>query len=464
VDSAIEIAEAVRHGQRRAVDVLDECLERIDATNGALNAFVHVDADMARKQADAVDQALASGADPGPFAGVPMGVKDLEDCAGMPTSHGSLWFKDRGPVARDSVHVNRLRNAGAVFVGKTAAPEFGIPCFTHTKAWGTTRNPWMPERTPGGSSGGSASAVAAGMVPCATASDGGGSTRIPAAFCGLVGLKPSYGRIPHERSAPSQTSTFGLLATTVADVARHLDVTAGPHNADRTSLPPPTLTYERAIDEIDVRGLRAVWSLDMGYGVLDPELADITHDAAQRLVAAAGLDLLDRDFTPGNALKVWGLNGCLDEWVDLEPGLWPDRSDELGGLARRAFERTSPWPIQKVAHAFERRLDLDEEMGELFDEIDVLLTPTTAVPAFMAEGPMPFVIDGREAIGGPTPFTMLANMTWNPAVSVPAGVTRDGLPVGLQIVVRRHRDEVALRLARVMETAAPWPRLAPDPR
>jgi aspartyl-tRNA(Asn)/glutamyl-tRNA(Gln) amidotransferase subunit A len=463
LDTAIDIATAVRAGARRAVDVLEECLDAIDAKNDGLNAFVHVDAALAREQAEAIDKAVAEGADPGPFAGVPMGVKDLEDCAGMPTSQGSLWFKGRPPVARDTVHVNRLRRAGAVFVGKTAAPEFGIPCFTHTKAWGTTRNPWRPERTPGGSSGGSAAAVASGMVPCATASDGGGSTRIPAAFCGLVGLKPSFGRIPHERSAPALTSTFGMLATTVADVARHLDVVAGPHDVDRMSLPPASARYEQAIEEVDVRGLRAAFSLDMGYGVLDPELAEITVTAAHRLVEAAGLELVDRPFAPNNPLKVWGLAGCLDLWVDLEKGLWPDRADELGGLARRGFERTSTWPIQKVAAAFQLRLDLDEEMAALFDEVDVLLTPTTAVPAFMAEGPMPFEINGREAPGGPTPFTMLANMTWNPAVSVPAGVTGDGLPVGLQIVARRHRDEIALRLARVMETAAPWPRLAPAP-
>ena len=140
---------------------------------------------------------MAAGRDPGPFAGVPIGVKDLEDCAGMPTSKGSLAYATRGPVAADSIHVARLRAAGAVPVGKTAAPEFGTLNFTRSKVFGVARNPWNPERTPGGSSGGSAAAVAAGLVPVATASDGGGSTRIPASFCGLVGFKPSHGRIPH---------------------------------------------------------------------------------------------------------------------------------------------------------------------------------------------------------------------------------------------------------------------------
>jgi aspartyl-tRNA(Asn)/glutamyl-tRNA(Gln) amidotransferase subunit A len=179
-ESAVEVAAAVRGGQRKAVDVLDEALAAIADGNEALGAFVHVDEGLARAAAEAVDAAVAAGRDPGPFAGVPIGVKDLEDCAGMPTGHGSLPFAGRGPVAADSIHVARLRAAGAVPVGKTAAPEFGTLNFTKTKVAPVARNPWDPERTPGGSSGGSAAAVAAGWLPAATASDGGGSTRIPA--------------------------------------------------------------------------------------------------------------------------------------------------------------------------------------------------------------------------------------------------------------------------------------------
>ena len=209
--TVIETADAVRRGELKAVEVLDECLAAIDRYNGELNAFVHLDPDLARAAADAVDQAVARGEDPGPLAGVPFGVKDLEDCGGMPTSEGSLLFKGRPAVDHDSLHVARLRAAGAVPVGKTAAPEFGAVAFTSTPAWGTTRNPWNPERTPGGSSGGSAAAVAAGMTPFCTASDGGGSTRIPAAFSGLVGFKASFGRIPTPGAAPSQTTSVGAL-------------------------------------------------------------------------------------------------------------------------------------------------------------------------------------------------------------------------------------------------------------
>src|SRR3954447_26066213 len=282
--TVIETAEAVRRGELKAVEVLDECLTAIDAGNTRLNAFVHLDPDLARRAAEAVDEAVAAGRDPGPLAGVPFGVKDLEHCAGMPTSQGSLLYKGRGPVEEDSVHVSRLRAAGAVPVGKTAAPEFGSYAFTDSRAWGTTRNPWNPERTPGGSSGGSAAAVAAGMVPFCTAGDGGGSTRIPAAFCGLPGFKASYGRIPHEHPGASLTSCLGALTTTVADAARHLDVAAGPSERDKFSLlPSPACRYEEAIEALDVSGLRAVWSGDLGFATVDPEVEELAHAAALEL-------------------------------------------------------------------------------------------------------------------------------------------------------------------------------------
>ena len=461
--TVVEVAEAVRSGRLEATEILDECLDAIAARNDDLNAFVHVDADAARADAQAVDEAVARGDDPGPLAGVPFGVKDLENCAGMPTSHGSLLYKGRPPVAEDSVHVGRLRAAGAVPVGKTAAPEFGVTAFTRTKAWGTTRNPWDPTRTPGGSSGGSAAAVAAGLVPFCTASDGGGSTRIPAAFTGLVGLKPSYGRIPHERAAPSETSCFGALTTTVRDAARHLDVAAGPDDLDRASLPPAGISYERAIEERDVDGLRAAWSPDMGYAVVVPEVAEIARAAAETLVDAAGLRSVERPFSPTSPMRTWLSAGAADMWLDLEEGMWPGCADDLTGLVRASLRRTAEWTLPRYTRALRHRQGLEEEVADLFGDIDVLLTPTTAMAAYAAEGPLPMEIEGQDArASGPVPFTMLANLCWNPAISVPAGLTHDGLPVGLQIVARRHADDVALRLARILEQTRPWPRLAPE--
>jgi aspartyl-tRNA(Asn)/glutamyl-tRNA(Gln) amidotransferase subunit A len=462
MDTVIAVAEAVRRGERKAVDVLDEALARIDAANPALNAFVHLDPDLARRAAERVDERVANGEDPGPLAGVPFGVKDLEDCAGMPTSHGSLLYKGRPPVEEDSIHVARLRAAGAVPVGKTAAPEFGATCYTHTKAWGTTRNPWNPERTSGGSSGGSASAVAAGLTPFCTASDGGGSTRIPASFSGLVGFKASYGRIPHPRAAVSQTSVFGALTTTVADAARHLDVAKGPDDRDRTSLPPTDTVYERVIEALDVQGLRAAWSPDMGFAVVEPEVGALAEEAAMDLVKAAGLKLVDRPMAFTDPIKVWLTAGAVDLWQDIEKGMWPERRDDFDSFVRYGLASSETITVGRFARFMRYREKLEEEVAELYDDVDVVLTPATAVPAFKAEGPMPTEINGQSVFPAMVvPFTMIGNLCWNPAASVPAGVTADGLPVGLQVMCRRHADDVVLRLARIFEQAQPWPRLAP---
>ena len=460
-----EVADAVRRGERRAVDVLDEAAGALQRDNERLNAFVHVDLDLARRAAEAVDAAVARGDDPGPLAGVPFGVKDLEDCAGMPTSHGSLLFKDRGPVEDDSVHVARLRAAGAVPIGKTAAPEFGTLSFTKTKAWGVTRNPWDTSTTPGGSSGGSAAAVAAGIVPFCTASDGGGSTRIPGAFAGLVGFKASFGRIPSPGPDGSLTTSLGALTTTVADAARHLDVTAGPHDADRTSLPRADVRYEDVIELLDVSGLRARWSVDLGFAAVDPEVAELCESGARALLDAAGLKDDGRDVVLTDPVRAWLSAGGMDLWHLVEPGMWPDGADDVTLYVRQSLEATGgpDYGLPKYARALQRKQQLIEDVARLFDEVDVLLCPTTAVPAFAAAGPPPLVIGGRPVESGAmaTPFTMLANICWNPAVSVPCGLTQAGLPVGLQIIGRRHADDVVLRLARLFEQAQPWERLAP---
>ena len=460
--SAIEVAEAVRAGERTAVEVLQEALEGIRGRDGELNAWVVVDEDLAHEDAARVDAEVAAGRDPGPLAGVPIGVKDLEDCAGLPTRHGSLLYAEHPPAAADSLHVARLRAAGAVPVGKTTAPEFGTLNFTHTKATGTTRSPWDPAHTPGGSSGGSAAAVAAGMVPMATASDGGGSTRIPASFSGLVGFKASHGRIPHPTPQASQTSVLGALTTTVVDAARHLDVAAGPDDRDRLSLPPSGVRYEEAIRTLDVAGLRVAYSPDLGFATVDPEVAELTRAAAETLIAAAALTPVEREVRLPDPVRTWMSSGAVDLWLDLEPGMWPDGAEEVTGYVRRVLELTEDYPVPKYARALQRRQQLQNATAELFADVDVWLSPTTAVPAFAAEGPPPAEIAGRQVEPAmATPFTMLSNLTWGPACSLPAGLTAGGLPVGLQVMGRRHADEVVLRLAALFEEAAPWLRWAP---
>jgi aspartyl-tRNA(Asn)/glutamyl-tRNA(Gln) amidotransferase subunit A len=460
VRSAIEIAASVRSGERTAGEVLEECLAAIDAANASLNAFVVVDPAGARSAAAAVDALVRAGRDPGPLAGVPFGVKDLYDLAGTSTARGSLLYKDAPPAATDALDVARMRAAGAVPVGKTAVPEFGSVCFTASPGWGVTRNPWDPSVTPGGSSGGSAAAVAGGMVPMATGGDGGGSIRIPAAWTGLVGLKPSFGRIPYPDNAASMTDTKGVLVTTVADAARHLDVTCGPSARDRTSLPHPGVRYEDMLEVLDVSGVRIGWSPDLGYAAVEPEVAAIAEAAARDLVAAMGARWTPLDVHLTDPVRVWMGAGSLDLYQQLERGMWPDRAGDLHPVNRYNLTHADLLTPAQVARAWMRRRQLEAEVAALHDEVDVVVTPTTAVPPFAAEGPIPEVIAGQSVFPAmAVPFTMVANLCWNPAVSVPAGLTASGLPVGLQIQGPRHADEVVLRLARILERARPWPAL-----
>lgn len=455
---AVTVAAAVAAGHVRAVEVLDAALARIAERDGPLAAFVHLDPDGARRAAADVDRQVAAGRDPGRFAGVPVGIKDLEDAAGQPTSQGSRRWQGRLAHA-DSLAVARLRAAGALPVGKTAAPELGMLNHTSTAAFGVTRNPWDPTRTPGGSSGGSAAAVAAGMVALATASDGGGSTRSPAAFCGLVGLKASYGRIPRLGPDVSQLAVDGALVRTVRDAARHLDVVAGPDARVRGCLPAPTVRYETAAETLPTRGLRVRWSEDQGgVAVAEDEVATVARTALERLADAAELVA---DAEPVSFTAVFGTYlsvGNLDPWLALEPGDWPGRADELEPFTVEALRRTEHYPLPRWVRAHRRRADLMVELAAVLSEVDVLATPTTAVPAFPADDP------SLEVVAAATPYTMLANLCGVPAVSLPAGTTAAGLPVGLQLIGRPHQEEVLLRLGRVWELTSPWPRLAPASR
>ena len=246
VSSAITTAELVRSKELSAVAATTEALARVEHANETLNAFVHIDAELALEAAAAVDATVAAGEDPGPLAGIPFGVKDNMDCKGMPTGHGSVLYKDGPPKSADDPFIARLRAAGAIPIGKTAMPEFGLSSLTESPGWGVTRNPWDPRLTPGGSSGGTAASVSSGMVPFGTGSDVGGSIRAPAAYTGLVGLMPTHGRVPFPQSI--EMDTLGVLARTAADSARIFDVTAG--------FGPPTGTLSSPI----LRTARRRWS------------------------------------------------------------------------------------------------------------------------------------------------------------------------------------------------------------
>ena len=278
------------------------------------------------------------------------------------------------------------------------------------------------------------------------------------------------GRIPDPTADPSQTAVYGVEVTTVRDAACHLDVMAGPDDRDKLSLPAPGVSYEHAIDALDVSGLRIGWSVDLGFAVVDPEVAELTRAAAEVLAGAVGTELVDVDVQLTDPVRTWLSAGVLSDWLSVfGHDVYPGRLGELTPAVVNALESTVQRPVPTLVKPVKRRLQLEEEVAALFHEVDVLLTPTTAVPAFAAEGPPPATIAGEDmaerfgAAAGAmnVPFTMVANLCWNPACSVPAGLVSDGLPVGLQIMGRRHADDVVLRLARLFELARPWPRHAP---
>lgn len=462
MNSVLSISSAVRSKGISATEATHAALARIGAHNDALNAFVHLDVEAALRQAKRIDDCIRQGQDPGLLAGVPVGVKDLENCAGMPTRKGSLLYANAAPATTDSIHCARLRAAGAVFLGKTATAEFGMDAITATRAAGITRNPWNLSLTPGGSSGGSAAAVSAGMVPIATGSDAGGSIRSPAGFTGLVGLKPSHGRIPRDRE--TLFSCYGALTTTVADTARYLDVVAGPHPADRMSFLGGASSYETAIEALDVTGLRCAWSSDYGYAVMDDEIVHIARNAAEALVQAARLVVSSHELRLRNHRDDWLIVNASRGWHELlASGCNEADLKRMSPRPQAAFRRGSIVDMACFTAA-ERNLEiLRAEFGRFFNEdADILLSPDAATTAFAAEGPSPALIGGRDATDtGVEPLHFVANTCWNPSITIPAGITRDGLPVGLMITCRVGRDDLVLRLAKIWEDAQPWPHLAP---
>jgi aspartyl-tRNA(Asn)/glutamyl-tRNA(Gln) amidotransferase subunit A len=460
VKTVVEAAAAVANGSLTATAVVEECLGEIEKKNGRVNSFVYLDAGAARRQAEDLDRRIARGGNPGALAGVAFGVKDIrESCAGMPRRNGSLFHRDDPPERSDSVFIARLRAAGAIPLGKVATAEFGMDGVTHTLAHGTTRNPWNLARTPGGSSGGSAAAVAGGLVPFCTAGDAGGSTRSPAGYTGTVGLKPSLGRIPR-MDGFSDRSCPGVITTTVGDTARILDVVAGPDDCDRMTLPAPGARYEELIETLDVAGLRAVWSEDLGFAPVDSEVAAITRAAAFRLAEAAALRMQDRAVRFTNVYMAANMH-LTRRFADelTQRGILPGQSHLLSPGPRFFLEKAQGFSDADTFEALQLEKTLEQEIAAFFRGADVLLTPCHSTPAFQAEGPLPEWIAGKDAsqTHGDS-FPMLANVGWNPSISVPAGLTSDGLPVGLLITVRRHRDDIALRLARILEITAPWPK------
>jgi Asp-tRNA(Asn)/Glu-tRNA(Gln) amidotransferase A subunit family amidase len=449
---ACSLVDAFRAGERKPTDELDAVLAAIEASG--LNAVAFLDEARARATAADADVSL-------PFGGVPIGVKELEPVAGWPYSQASLVFADRTSDFSTTM-VERLDAAGVVRVGQTTASEFGGLNVSITRLHGVTHNPWRQGRTAGGSSGGSAAAVAGGLLPIATGGDGGGSIRIPAGFCGLVGMKGTAGRIPrgpHTEIAPL-TVVIGCLARSVRDVARWYDVCAGFDSRDPYSLPRVD-GWERDLGSRDLRGRTAVIAPDLGNAVVHPAVEAAVREAGEALARDAGLRLVDVPVRlPGLGFE-WAMSNLAqlrrelgDQWPDCKDAMTLEMAFGMD-LADQTFN------LELAARCEQQRTEANERMAEVFDEVDFVICATNPDVAFPAEVALNTRVGDRHV--GPEnngALTIPANIVGNPAISIPAG-TVDGLPVGLQVIGRHHEDALLLGLARIVERERPWPLVAP---
>lgn len=455
--SASTLSRLIHRRELSPVELMRFTLERIERINPQINAFVALHpAQQLLACAHDIEQRLARHEDPGPLAGLPLGVKDLEDTVGLPTTHGSLLFRDH-VATRDTIQVERLKRAGAVVVGKTNTPEFGYTAFTNNRVFGPTRNPWNLERTPGGSSGGSAAAVAGGIVPLATASDGGGSVRIPAAFTGLVGLKPTQGRIPwgpEEALRFSHCIVSGPLARSVEDVALWLDVTVGPHPEDPFSLPHPGVSYRDIVRREPPR-LRIGYSLTLGYA-RPAKSVRTSVDTALSALARAGHDIAEVDVQLEDIVLDWARLMAVEDYAFHGPYF---RDEELLDPGyRMGVELAKHLRPAELGDVFRVRARLVATVERVFATYDLLATPTTAAEPFAAEGPIPLEVDGEPVAtpGGAIAYTYPFNFTGHPAISLRAGLTPGRLPVGIQFVAPRFREDLLLQFAAQFEQLLPW--------
>jgi Asp-tRNA(Asn)/Glu-tRNA(Gln) amidotransferase A subunit family amidase len=458
-----ELAEDVRSGRTSARELVAHALARIDALNKEVNAFVAVDDTMALEAAAQIDDMVAAGRDPGPLAGIPIGVKDLEDAAGFVTTHGSPVFAGGAAATVDSALVARLKAAGCIVIGKTNTPELGWKGDTDNTVFGATRNPWNLDHSPGGSSGGSAAAIASGMVPLATGSDGGGSIRIPSSCCALSGMKPSLGRVPSGGSEPpdwQHLSTKGPMARRLSDVVAALDVVVGPDPTDLRSLPRPEASWPAALHDAQMP-LRVAWSPTLGYAPLDDEVRQVCTQALAKL-EELGVEIVEVEVVfEEDPTRDWLTLALAYNLRTLAPyrgtEIWERVDPLLAASIDWAAENLSVLDVVRAEDACHR---LNVRLVELFRDVRLLVTPTCAgLPpsrSLEASGMINGVIDPNWVR-----FTYPFNMTRSPAATVCAGLSRDGLPVGIQLVGPQHADLVVIRSAGALEAAIGFDEVAP---
>jgi aspartyl-tRNA(Asn)/glutamyl-tRNA(Gln) amidotransferase subunit A len=458
---ALTLARRIRAKEISPVAVVDAVLGRIEALQPTVNAFITVTADEARDAARRAEAAVMAGERLGPLHGVPFSVKDLLFTKAVRTTMGSWIFADQVP-GEDAVPVRRLREAGAILIGKTTTPEFGHKPLTDSPLFGATRNPWNLSRTAGGSSGGAAAAVVSGQGPLALGTDGGGSVRLPAACCGIVGLKPTLGRVPHVHQADlfSSTSYIGPMARTVAETAACFDAIVGVDPGDPYSRPePPDDPREAA-----VRGLRLGWLPRVGNRLVDPEVLAAGEAAVRHLEGqGAHVEVVDEDVAAFERTFLIGLQAGLAARVGPHMAKF---GDKVAPSLRESIERGARWTAVDWVNALGQRTAMYRRVGALLQRFDFLLSPALSRPALAVDHDAfePITIAGETAgsiRAAWYPYLWPFNLSGHPAVSLPCGWSSDGLPIGLQIVGPWHADRRVLALAAHLERARPCARPMP---
>lgn len=462
--SAVDLTEKIRNKELSPVEVANAFLERAEAVNPKLNAFVTMHPEKTRAWAKEAEDAVQRGDDLGSLHGLPVSIKDLTHTEGIRSTCGSKVFEDFIPD-EDAPLVKRLKGAGAVSMGKTNTPEFGWLAITDNDLFGRSSNPWNVDYTTSGSSGGAGAACAAGLAPISMGSDGGGSIRHPASFCGLYGFKSTFGMIPKHPSADGwpTLSHNGPLTRTVADAALAMDVLSGYDRADMYSSPLPQQHFLQNLDR-DINGLRVAYTSDLGHAVVDPQVVGRFEEGV-KVFESLGCELTEAAPDVVDARKLFqGIMFVEAVGSDL-------RYIEEDGSSKMTKDLTTFIQKRKDIYAREymdsqtKRQALYSRIHAFFSDFDLLITPTMAIPPFkhpetMAE--YPHEVNGTEVTStGWHPFTFPFNLTGQPAATVPCGFCNDGLPIGLQIVAPKYDDLLVMQASAQFEAAKPWSELRP---
>ena len=462
--SACDMLDAIKIQEITSQEITEIIIERIEKINPILNAFCTTTFDLAREMAKTADESVKKGEKLGLLHGIPISIKDEIVTRGIRTTQGCKIFENYIPL-EDHVAVKRLRDAGAVILGKTNLPAFGYKGVTDNLIFGATKNPWNLERTPGGSSGGAAAAVASGLGPLAVGTDGGGSIRIPSSFCGVYGLKPMYGRIPQtdmkELGYLGTLTHLGPIVRYVRDAALMLDVMAGEDDSDRYSLPKPNISYLDKLED-PPRKLKIGYSLDIGFArIIDPDVRKSVLDATQKFekldwsVEKSKIKIRRPEFT---MWIIWAsgfayfIKPYLEEWEDkIDP--------ELVETAKLGMT----YSAEEIIMAEVQREEVYERICQHFKNYDILITPTLACPAFELGLSDATKIGGKEVGPGVwMAYTYPFNMSGHPAASIPCGWTSGGLPIGMQIIGKRFDDLTVLQVSKAFEEMAPWQDKKPE--